>query len=519
MNIDRYWVSVESRDHQYVRVRNSGKDVMAKGRARGGLVANISDAARKTLSGLDFSRGANWPDSELRLLRSFSRRASLTGSVGPSVISARVNPAVTGGLRLMSTPSGYDNSLSDEIEDWWNYYTSEPVTNDGMSLMDSVVEIASAFSFIDGDVFAVISYSDSRKKLYGIGTIIDIIPGCLVSNPDDMPNSDKIISGVEFSETGVAVAIHVVGEKFTGVRSWRRIPIFGNGPFGYSVRNVYHIKCSGREVAGMVRGLPLLSPVLPQVGNLNRFREAFIQKAVNEAAINFVAKGINGVEAVDGYNAPDFSTDLNQIAESDFKSFQLEDGSTVYLPAAGASLEAFKFSNGLFSYDSASKPLAGEISAACDVPPEAVMRLFSSSYSGGNAALNEFWRSRVPTDRAKISNSVSRPLLTAVLDELVSTGEIKIPGYADSAKKRYNAGKSLWIGPIKGSINPLAEYKAMALAEDRGWTDSERNAAVLFGIDQGNFIDRMVRGAGLQGTIARLKDYHFKAENSNTTNK
>ena len=508
MIIDNYWIAVEGNGARQPNKKSLHSAMSYSVGRPSGKIIEVSDAARKTLAGADFSRGSNWPDSELRMLRTFSRSAGLSGSVGPAVISARLNASVTGGLTFISSVEG----IGDEIEKWWKYYCSEAVSNDGLDHVDTAVEMAGLAAYLDGDSFTVISYSEDRKKLYGIGTVIDVIPGCLVCNPNDSPNSKYMISGVEFSSSGVAVAIHVVENDFVGSRSWRRIPIYGNGPFGYKVRNVFQHKCPGREVPGMVRALPLLSPVLVQVGNLNRFREAFIQKAVNEASLNFVAKGITGVVAdQDGYNAPEYSsTDMSAVSQSEFKSFVLPNGSTVYLPANGTSLEPSKFSNGLFSYEQASKPLAAEISAACDVPPEVVSRLFSSSYSAGNAALNELWRSRVPTDRAKVARSTVAPLLAAVLDELVVTNQFKIPGYSNNRLSRHEATAGTWVGPTKGAINPGAEYKALGFAEDRGWIDPERVAAMLFGIDRGNHLESIFKGSAIRGSIAKNADYKFK---------
>lgn len=82
------------------------------------------------------------------------------------------------------------------------------------------------------------------------------------------------------------------------------------------------------------------------------------------------------------------------------------------------------------------------------------------NYSSARALLNELWRSFLE-DRAFFTQAFLTPIYAAWLEVEVANGDIKVPGGpANFYRKKTALCMAEWIGPGRGSVDPLKEANA-----------------------------------------------------------
>lgn len=90
------------------------------------------------------------------------------------------------------------------------------------------------------------------------------------------------------------------------------------------------------------------------------------------------------------------------------------------------------------------------------------------NYSSARALLNELWRSFLE-DRQYFCHHFLTPIYAAWLEIEVLTGSVKIPGrIADFYRNKTALCNAEWIGPGRGSVDPLKEANANNLDEAAG---------------------------------------------------
>lgn len=112
-------------------------------------------------------------------------------------------------------------------------------------------------------------------------------------------------------------------------------------------------------------------------------------------------------------------------------------------------------------FDPFFRAVVKQISAALEIPFEQLILEFGSSYSAARAALLEAWK-MYRRRRLWFSRNFCQPVLEAFVEEEVSKGHIKAPGFLEDPVLRFAWLRTLWIGPGNGQIDPLKEGKASA---------------------------------------------------------
>lgn len=105
---------------------------------------------------------------------------------------------------------------------------------------------------------------------------------------------------------------------------------------------------------------------------------------------------------------------------------------------------------------------------------------FSTSYSAARGALNEFWRT-CEMQRSWFADKFCQPIYEMWLDEAVSRGRVKAPGYfTDPAvASAYSACK--WNGPARTNLNPVQEVTAAEKRIALGISTAEQETAQMSG--------------------------------------
>lgn len=416
---------------------------------------------KNTLAGLTHEQMVHMPESMLKMVRRLSRMAGKRGTVGPAIIGTRILLCVGDGLSLTPTPkTGNIDKLSEQAELIWGFFSRQKISSCGLFDIHQVVSASLENSHHAGDCFLVIRYSKEQKRRFGFGTVIDIIPGDTVCNPNLVGNNGRIINGIEYDSQWKAIYLHycVRLPNMSGT-VWKKVDLVRE--------NWIRIESPKRREAGMNRSIPTIAPVLDEIQLLECFRRAYVSKAITNSKLTFTVEGIGDFSYPGGLGD-------DELLDPSFT--RLEDATIVKSPAGGK-VNAIPEVSPTADAMAFSKAIAGEISAACFIPIEVLLKSFDKSYSAGTGALNECWRIVKP-DR-KEAEKIYRSVYEEVLKEAWISGDFPAAGFDKSPFSRHLYVSSRWDGSPRGSLNPLAEYKARELSEKRCWTTGANNAAEL----------------------------------------
>jgi capsid protein len=415
---------------------------------------------KESLAGTGYSNSVKMPESRLRMLRRLCRTCGKRGTIGPAIIGTRVELACGDGLTLSATPKAKNaDKIATQAEELWSYYIEDrAISSCGLFGIHEYVRGIAESAHHNGDVYVVARYSSSLAKRTGFGTFLDAISGASICNPNGRTNSGRLWNGIEYDSKWRARYIHYIARIEDNSPKWEKLDLF--------TENFVRVETPFRREEGINRSLPLLTPVLDEVNLLESFRKAYITKAVMNSKMTLLSEGLPNLD----YQF----TDATDIGDPSFIPF--EDGTIVQAPAGGT-IKPIAEASPTSDAVQFSKAYAAEISSSCFVPIEIILKSFDRSYSAGTGSLNECWRV-VKVDRSEIAK-IYRLAYNSVMKEGWVNGYIDAPGFNSSPIATHNYCLSIWSGTPRGSLNPLADYKARQLGEQMGWLTGAINAAEL----------------------------------------
>ena len=132
--------------------------------------------------------------------------------------------------------------------------------------------------------------------------------------------------------------------------------------------------------------------------------------------------------------------------------------------------------------------------AALEIPPEVMLKQFSTSYSAARGALNEFWRT-CGMQRDWFADDFCQPVYEEWFTEAVARGRISAPGYfSDPAiRKAYTACS--WNGPARTNLNPVQEVTAAIKRVEACFSTAQEETAQMTGGDYNRNIKQRVMEA------------------------
>ena len=143
-------------------------------------------------------------------------------------------------------------------------------------------------------------------------------------------------------------------------------------------------------------------------------------------------------------------------------------------------------------FDTFVKVICRMMGAALEIPAEALLKEFNSSYSASRAALLELWES-VSMRRSWYVDSFCQPIYELWLSEAVAIGRIKAPGFFNDPLIRAAWCGARWIGPVQGSLDPQKEANAYITLINNGLMTHEQASTQLGNGDFEENIDQLIR--------------------------
>lgn len=421
---------------------------------------------------------------DIPTLRERSRDAVRNIPIAAGILNTKVTNVVGTGLRFNSQIDREYLGLPDDAADEWeahierlfNGWASSPDCDAERTLNFYDMQALAWRSVLEaGDTFVTMPYIERPGS--DVGLRVQLIEADRVGNPNGQRDTLKLTAGIEKDSSGAPVACHIArthpGRYDSASTQYDRVEMFGAETGRPVVLHLYH-----KIRIGQTRGIPDLAPVTEALKQLGRYSEAEIDAAVTTAFFAVVTKtpqrqGL-GPAALGG--APDSNSKTEPYKVGPALVLDLKDGEdfdTVDPSRPNSNFDPFVLA------------VLRQIGAALELPFEILIKHFTSSYSAARAALEDakrFFKGR----RAWLAAHFCQPIVEAFIWEMVASGKIAAPGFlTDPDIRRAYLGdyRDQWIGPAWAQIDPLKEFKAAELAEDRGWKTATENTAEQTGGD------------------------------------
>ena len=413
------------------------------------------------------------------ILRVRSWQAYLESEVFQTIINKFKLWVVGSGLKLKSDPieqvlqsEGITIDTEEFNEVCETRYSVWAKTNMGdYSNMCSLNRIAGqAFlnSKIGGDVLVVLRVVNGTIK-------VQLIDGCHIQSPnygteyfpEFLPNGNKIINGIESKKNGEIVAYYIKNRDF----SVERIPA-KSAATGLTM--AYLVYGATYRIDNN-RGIPVMATVLESLKKLERYKEATLGSAEEQAKVAYQVvhnRDSTGENVLTRHLAiardADANTDLLPVDE--------QGNALANRVAATTNKQAFNMPIG-----SEIKTLQGNqrelyfkdfysvnidlMCAAVGIPPNVAMSIYNDSFSASRAALKD-WEHTIFVNRDDFKEQFYQPIYNLWLHVEILKNKVQAPGYLQAFSQGndmvVNAYRNArFTGPIPGHIDPLKEVNAV----------------------------------------------------------
>ena len=463
----------------------------------GNYGANLT---KKSMRGWMYHGGSAKEDIEdnIDVLRQRSRDAYMGIPTATAALKTMRTNVVAGGLmpapQLDSDYLGLDEAAAEKLQAQivreFALWADTPVCDaERMDNFYQLQQLAFLSYLMNGDTIALLPMKHQAGQPYDLR--VRLIEADRVCSPDGfdrlMPCTvqgyevESIVQGVETDADGMVTAYWICNRHPLGSNSavdaagltWQRVEAYGEAT---GRRNVLHIM--SRERIGQRRGVPLLAPVLESLKQLGRYTDAEITAAVISAMFTVFVKSQN---PSDGRPFGEMIPAEELIDSADQSSIELGPGAIIDLnPGEEVQFADPKHPN--TGYDEFTNATIRLIGAGLEIPPEVMMKQFTTSYSAARGALNEFWRT-CSMQRDWFTDDFCQPVYEEWFTEAVARGRIHAPGFFTDPARRKAYTACAWNGPARTNLNPVQEVDAAIKRVEAGFSTAQEETAQMTGGD------------------------------------
>lgn len=473
--------------------------------------------------GADSTRPAmrNWlhragsPDADLvrdrPILASGSRDLERNTGLVAGATRTYLDSVIGAGLSLSPRPlprafggdEGRVRAFIDLTEELWPAY-ADGEQSDAMgvsSLHDKARQTVWA-RLHNGDALHVVHWV---PDVDGAATKLQTVESDRLSNPQNQPDSETLIAGVQLGPFARPVGYHVrnthPGDVLRrGGYSWTYL----EARTRWNRRRVLHIY--ENERAEGHRGRPLFAPILESLVLLNEAQTTEAQTALANSLIMGVMQ--SDADPVTVAQMFGLSNGLDQAEEAfawrlgqHMQAGTSLRGGKIIHTLPGEEFVPFTPSRTGVTFQPYIELLLKTAGAGVALPLELFLKDFSkSNYSSARAALIEAWRTFL-TLRSFVARTFYAPVYGLWLEERISAGDYAgIIDLADFYRHRPAVVRARWRGQGRGSVDPVKEMKAFEIALGIG-VMSWRDVCEELGMDYRDVFEQRAREAALAKSI------------------
>ena len=455
-------------------------------------------------------------DKNQYLLRLRSRDLYMSSSFVGSILHARREGVIGRGLELdakvdaealgleLDEATRIERRIEAAFARW-----ARNVGTDGESLT-AILRLAYFSMIVNGDVVADIHVDVEARSI----RVSLVESDCLVTPPEEYGN-ERVRSGIELGPNGRSVAYWMAtGFLFNSdgfpVRYYRRRKFMAG--FNALATGEFLFPRSGAILAhvpferpGQLRGLPIVSRIIRDAKQTDRYMEAELDAAVvaSKPALFRTHPAVEAqaeVDMMDSFGvAPGPS--VSETAEPPEHEPPINYGNGLMVDLwDGADMKAFNPARPNPEYSEFINHKMAEISSSLGISSEVALKRWNASYSASRAALLDAQQG-YEIDRALFVDQLLRPIYNAWLD--LHADELGLSGYYTDPARRAAWRCAEWIGEQLPNIDPTKEIDAAAKRVQLCVSTLAREAQVATGTDiaanirQRGYEERLMRQYGL----------------------
>ncbi|WP_458412768.1 phage portal protein [Schinkia sp. CFF1] len=439
---------------------------------------------KKSMLGWIFKGGSTKEDIDdnLDTLRQRSRDLWMNTPLATGALKTIRTNVIGAGLRLNAQIDYEYLGMTEDEADVWETNVErefelwcESLMCDAMQMHNfyELQQLAFLSFLMSGEVFTLLPYRNHKQNPYGLR--VQLIEADRVSSPTG--NNPKIINGVELGTFGEVVAYHISRQHpltQSGRNEWVRVEKFG---IKTGRQNVLHLMESERPEQR--RGVPILSPVIESLKQLDRYTEAELMAALVSSLFTVFIESNDADNEQRPYG--EVIPDEDRVDDDDEMSYELAPGAIISL-ADGEKVTTTNPSRNNAAFDPFVVSICRQIGSALELPYELLLKHFTSSYSASRGALLEAWK-MFKMRRIWTASRFCQPIYEEFLTEAILLGRIQAPGFLYDPMIRKAYSKAEWNGPSQGQLDPLKEVNAAEKRVDNGFSTRARETVELTGGD------------------------------------
>jgi lambda family phage portal protein len=403
----------------------------------------------------------------------------------PIALGARrtlVDNVVGTGPRLSPQPDyrllGQTKEWADEwgaqmqslFHSWW--WTTKCHAGDTLT-GDQLAQQALGAAIMNGDAVTLPLWLPERGD--GYSTKLQMVESDRLSNPAGAPDTQFRRAGVSLDAYGAPIAYDIrtthpgdflVSGLMGNFGVWEHIP--RKTDFG-RLRVIHYFDA---ERAPQTRGKPLMTTILPQLKNMDRYVRAEIDAAV----ANSMIAGLITTPLDNDSILQLFSKDHREYLKARSEHAVRLEGGMLATLFPGDQLQSFipgRPNTGFGAFVENIYRIAG---VGADLNYELITKDFSkTTYTSGRMSLLEAWRA-FNRRRDSFSTLWLDPVYGLISEEFIDSALIDAPGFEDPVK-RYAYLRCKWIFPGRGWVDPVKEAVGAATRLDSNLSTLEEECA------------------------------------------
>lgn len=368
--------------------------------------------------------------------------------------------------------------ISKDAEGYWKIYVNNNMSSySGMQSLQQIMWEAEKNAIAAGDCLFVVNVVDGMPKiqLYD-GSFIRtpvFVKGMSILDMRNPDNNNRIRHGIEINERGEHIAFYVnrvnsIYNGFVDYMNYERIP--AKDKYGNIRAFMYY---GDRYRIDDLRGIPLIAVCMQTTKQLDDYKEATVEGAVERAKIAFTIeheKGTTGINPFEsnfsrGFGNPMGSTDIPRDinGQETADTFAATTGKQAVNMPVGASVKNLGVGQevhfGEF-YDTA----MCIIFAALEIPKEVALMMFGSNYSASRAAIKD-WEHTLEVRRETRIQKAYQTVFDIFFLCCILKNRVSAEGYLEAFQRKnffamYAYTSAKWIGDRVPNIDELKEVKA-----------------------------------------------------------
>lgn len=435
-------------------------------------------------------------EDNIELLRERSRDLFHAGSLGAAIPKTIKTNVIGSGLipkpqidyEFLGITEEQAKSMQSKIVREWKIFTKECDLL-GRDNFEEMQQTALLSQLINGDIGVNIQYYKRPRDRYG--TKILLVEADRITTPDSESANLNFRSGVELDNRGQIIAYHVLeSHPVDKTTSHKKMSAYGSN----GLMNFWLLL--DLERPGQFRGVPAIAQAMEKIKQLDRYMNAEIMSAVIGGMFTAVIESekdedIFEKEEIDEEETentdPNTPTVPKEQPKVETPELKLGYGAVLQL-APGQKLSTANPNKQNTGFEAFVKAILQFIGASVELPSELLLKNYDASYSASRGAVLEAEK-YFKTVRNKFRRNFCDPVYENFMEEVVANGyieEIDVTKYRTDRLYREAILEVLWIGPKEGQLNPLAEMKALEVAESKAWVTNSFIASTYFGTDYEN---------------------------------